>query len=241
MKLTGNFSFLLAPVLLASVVVAQTRNEAASDGVSGGDEISAARSQYTRTPGISPDAKPDAHGENVLAQLPRARPGMQFPRRGGYSRERYQTPWMDHGSAAHVLIGAAIGFGIGSALGARNSAQNGTPVSGGIIIGGGLFGFIGGCVGGAIGSSYGGLHPFSHRRLYQPSWPRDGDDEESTLRSHPKGGPPERSLAAKPASSTQPVRSELTSPADFVTSPDSNLDKDSGKPGTLTAAIRISQ
>jgi hypothetical protein len=224
MKLTGNFSFLLAPVLLASVVFAQTRDERAAGPASGSDEISAARSQYT--PGVSPDTKPDAPDDNTLAQFRRARPGMQFPRQRGYPRGNYQTPWMDHPSAGHVLIGAAIGFAIGAALGARNSTQNGTTVSGGIMIGGGLFGLIGGCVGAAIGSSYSGLHPFAHRRFYRPSWPRDDEDEKGDLRADSTRGHPELSPPAKPAS---------------VTPPGSNLAEHSAQRGTLTAAIRISQ
>src|SRR5580704_10834082 len=191
MKLNGKFTFLLAPVLLASVVFAQTRDKRAADTISGRYEISAARSQYTT--GISPDVEPDVKDNNTLAQFPQARPGMQSPRQRGYPRGSYQTPWMEHGSAGHVLIGAAIGFGIGAALGARNSAQNGTPVSGGIIIGGGLFGLIGGCVGGAFGSSYGWSHPFAHRRRHRRSLSCPDDDEESNIRSQSPSGHAERS------------------------------------------------
>jgi hypothetical protein len=238
MKLTGKFSFLLAPLLLASGVFAQTIDERAANTVSGSDEIPVARSQYTRTTGTSSDSPPEAKDDNTVAQFPRARPGTQFPRQGGYSRGRYQTPWMDHGSPGHVLIGAAIGFGIGAALGAKNSTQNGTPVSGGIIIGGGLFGLIGGCVGGAIGSSYGWPHPFAHRRLYRPSWP--GDDDESARQSHPNDSHRERSTP-KPASSSQVARSEATAQPASITPPVSNPVSDFGKAGTLTDAIRISQ
>jgi hypothetical protein len=239
MKLNGKFTFLLAPVLLASVVFAQTRDKRAADTISGRDEISAARSQYTT--GISPDVEPDVKDNNTLAQFPQARPGMQSPRQRGYPRGSYQTPWMEHGSAGHVLIGAAIGFGIGAALGARNSAQNGTPVSGGIIIGGGLFGLIGGCVGGAFGSSYGWSHPFAHRRRYPPSWPGDEDDQESNSRTHSRGGNPERSPSEGTVPSGPPSEVEATAGPASVTPPDSNLVEDFARRGTLTAAIRISQ
>lgn len=239
MKLTRKSSILLAPALLASVVFAQIRDERAGDNLSGGNEISAARSPYTTD--ISPDEKPDPRGGKTLAQLPRTRPGMQFPPQRGYPRGNYQTPWMDHGSAGHVLIGAAIGFGVGAALGAKNSAQNGTPVSGGIIIGGGLFGLIGGCVGGAIGSSYGGLHPFEHRSRYRPSWPRPDDDEKSNFRSSSKRGRPERSASAKPVSSSPPGAADATTLPASVMPPDSDLAEGFGKPGTLNMANRISQ
>jgi hypothetical protein len=232
MKLTRKFCFLLAPVLSASVVFAQTRDEGATSTSSGSDQVSAARTQYTRTTGISPDANPDAKDDNTLAQFPRARPGMPFPPPGGYPRGSYQTQWMDHGSAGHVLIGAAIGFGIGAALGARSSAQNGTPVSGGILIGGGIFGFIGGCVGAAVGSFHGGPYPFAHRRPYRPSSPRD-DDEESQLRTPSTRDRRERPLAAQPASPSQAATIETTAQEDLA--------RTSDHAGTPTAAIRISQ
>jgi len=233
MKLTRKFCFLLAPVLSASIVFAQTRDAGEAKSGPESDQISAARSQYTRTTGISPDANPDAKDDNTLAQFPRARPGMPFPPQRGYAPGSYQTPWMDHGSAGHVLIGAAIGFGIGAALGARNSAQNGTPVSGGILIGGGLFGFIGGCVGAAVGSFHGGPYPFAHRRPYRPSSPKDGDDEESQLRTPSSRDRPERPLAAQPASPSQAATIETTAQEDLA--------RTSSQPGTPTAAIRISQ
>jgi hypothetical protein len=237
MKNLRILSTLLTPLLLASVVFAQsiafaqTKDERGADTVSTSDEISAARSQYSTS--ISPDAEPDAKDDNTLAQFPRARPGMQFPHQRGYSRGSYQAPWMDHGSAGHVLIGAAIGFGIGAALGARNSAQNGTPVSGGIMIGGGIFGLIGGCVGGAIGSSYGGLPPFAHRRRHRRSWSWPDEDEESNIRSQSSSGHAERSHPTDEVVATTPPTS--------ATPPDSSPAQDFAKPGTLTAAIRISQ
>lgn len=240
MKLTRKSSILLAPALLASVVFAQIRDERAGDNLSGSNEISAARSPYTT--GIAPDEKQDPKDDKTLAQLPRTRPGMQFPSQRGYPRGNYQTPWMDHASAGHVLIGAAVGFGVGAALGAKNSAQNGTPVSGGIIIGGGLFGLIGGCVGGAIGSSYGGLHPFQHRSRYRPSWPRPNDDEQSNFpSSSSKRGRPERSPSAKPVSSSPPAETDATALPASVTPRDSDLAEGFGRPGTLTTANRISQ
>jgi hypothetical protein len=235
MRLTRKSSILLAPALLASVVFAQIRDERAGDNLSGSNEISAARSPYTT--GIAPDEKPDPKDDKTLAQLPRTRPEMQFPPQRRYPRGNYQTPWTDHGSAGHVLIGAAIGFGVGAALGAKNSAQNGTPVSGGIIIGGGLFGLIGG----ALGAPYGGLHPFEHRSRYRPSWPRPDDDEESNFRSSSNRGRPQRSPSAKPVSSSPPRETNATALPASVTPPESDIAEGFGKPGTLTTANRISQ
>jgi hypothetical protein len=120
---------------------------------------------------------------------------------------------MDHGSAGHILIGAAIGFGVGAALGAKQSAQNGTPVSGGIILGGALFGFLGGCVGKAVGDLQ-GLHYWSAhgRRVYRPSWPEDDTESKIHSPSNASEGTAEHSEAAQP-----------------------------GAPGTLNVPLRISQ
>lgn len=176
---------------MASVTFAQTRDSRVVNSALGPDGVSAARSQYIQTaeiPGDSNDGK-------VLAQFPRRGPGTPFPARRGYPGGRYRTPWVGHGNAGHILIGAAIGFGVGAALGANQSAHNRTPVAGGIIVGGGLLGFIGGCVGKAVGDLH-GLHysPAYRRRTYRPSGPED--DEQSDLRSHSKDARLERSVSA---------------------------------------------
>jgi hypothetical protein len=211
MKPTKFFSFLpflLASLLLAPSVMAQmtedrrpeTETEKDTRRI---DDISAARSRYTETPEVSPDA----NDNNILAQLPRRGPGMPFPSRRGYPRGSYQTPWMNHGGAGHAVIGAAIGFGVGAALGAISNAHQGTPVGAGAIVGGALFGFIGG----AIGAAHGGPHPFARRgRAYRPSWPED--DEESHLRSHPKDGLAEQSVSARFVSPSQPAGVEAMAP-----------------------------
>jgi len=197
MKHTKHIPVLLALVLMASVTFAQTTDGQSVDGGQAENAISAARSQYARA--VSTSSGVD---DATVAQIYRGGPRRPFPPQRGYPRPTYRTPWMDHGSAGHILIGAAVGFGIGAALGAHNSARNGTPVSGGIIIGGGLFGFLGGCVGQAVGGFH-GVHYSSarRRRVYRPSWPED--DEESDLRSHSKAkeGHPEPS--AEPASPGQ--------------------------------------
>lgn len=206
MKHTKHLSLVLAPVFLASVALAQTQDSRVADSAPAESSIAAARSRYTQSSDTSPDAD-----NTTLAQLHRSGPGRPFPRQRGYSRPTYQTPWMDHGNAGHILIGAAIGFGIGSAIGANNSARNGTPVGGGILIGGGLFGFLGGCVGKAVGDLQ-GIHfaPMPRRRTYRPSGPED--DEESNLRRHtkPKEDHTERLNSEGPASPGQPVRVEAT-------------------------------
>jgi hypothetical protein len=180
MKPTKHIPLLLASVLLASVTFAQTRDGRTADSAPEEISVANARSHYIQTPDTSPDTD-----NTTLAQRTRGGPGRPFPTQHGYPRPTYQTPWMDHSNAGHILIGAAIGFGIGAALGANNSARNGTPVSGGIILGGGLFGFLGGCVGKAVGDLQ-GLHFAStyRRRIYRPSGPED--DERSELRSDTK-------------------------------------------------------
>jgi hypothetical protein len=178
MKHTKYLPLLLALVLLASVAFAQTTDGQATESAQADKAISAARSQYTQTS----DTPPPDTDNPTLAQLRRGGPGRPLPHQRGYPRPTYRTPWMDHGNAEHIVIGAAIGFGIGAALGANHSAHNGTPVGGGIIIGGGLFGFLGGCVGKAVGDLQ-GLHFASthRRRTYRPSGP--DEDEQSEVRS----------------------------------------------------------
>jgi hypothetical protein len=207
MKHTKKFSFLLAPVLLASVAFPQTRDKQAADSTPAENAISAARSRYIQTADILPDAD-----NTTLAQLHRGGPARPFPPQRGYPRETYQRPGADHGSAGHILIGAAIGFGVGAALGANQSAHNGTPVGGGIIVGGGLFGLIGGCVGQAVGTFHGMHYASAHRRrANRPSWPED--DEESELRSHSKAKEGNHAEAsAKPASPGQPAGGEALEP-----------------------------
>jgi hypothetical protein len=200
---TRKLSLLLAPVLLASVVFAQTRDNAEANA-SRDDAVSAARSRYVQTSEISPETD-----HKTLAQLHRGGPARPFPPHRGYPRGTYQTPWMDHGSAGHVLIGAAVGFGVGAALGAQNSARNGTPVAGGILIGGGLLGFLGGCAGKAVGDLQ-GIHfaPTHRRRTYWPSGPED--DEESNLRRPAKEDHPESS--ASPAAPSREPPEEPAAP-----------------------------
>jgi hypothetical protein len=195
MRLTKHMQFLLTSVLVASVAfaqTAQTKDRQAADSAPAGDAIAAARNQYTQATGVSSDAD-----NNTLAQFPRGGPGRPFPPQRRYPSERYQTPWMDHGGAGPVVIGAAIGFAIGAALGANQSAHNGTPVSGGIIVGGGLLGFIGGCVGKAAGTFPGVHYSSLHRRKeYRPSWPEG--DEEGSLRSHTNSGEGYAEASASP-------------------------------------------
>jgi hypothetical protein len=188
---------LLAPVLLASVALAQSADGQAATGAAGEESIAAARSQYTQTA----DIPPDANDGTTLAQLPRRGPGMPFPPQHGYPGRPYQTPWMDHGDAGHTLIGAAIGFGAGAAIGACGSDSSGTTRGGRVIIGGVIFAVIGGFIGGS--------HPWQHaRRVYRPSGLED--DEESDRRSHSKAreGDPEPSASGRHVSPGQPASAE---------------------------------
>lgn len=216
MRHTKHIPLLLALALMASVTFAQTRDGQAADRAPAEKAISAARSRYIQTVDISPDAD-----NTTLAQFHRGGPGRPFPPQRGYPRGTYQPPWMDHGNAGHIFIGAAIGFGVGAALGANQSAHNGTPVAGGIIVGGGLFGLLGGCVGKAVGDLSGMHYSSAHRRTYRPSGPED--DEQSERRSHSKAKEEDRTeVSAKPGSPGQSVEVRAMPPL-FSTTP---------KPGT---------
>jgi hypothetical protein len=187
------------PSFLASLLIASSAPAQTADGPTANlpehNQIAAARSQYTQTAEISPDANDD-----TVAQLPRRGPRTPFPPRQGYPRGSYPTPWMEHRNPGHALIGAAIGFGLGATLGALSNAHKGAPVGSGALVGGALFGFIGG----AIGAAHGGPHMFARRtRVYRPSWPEA--DEESHLRSHSKDGHAEQSVSARPASPSPPT------------------------------------
>jgi len=207
MKPTKHIPLLLASVLLASVTFAQTRDGRAAASAPEEISVASARSHYTQTPDTSPKAE-----NTTLAQLAPGRSGRPFPPQHGYPRPIYQTQWMDHGSAGHILIGAAIGFGIGAAIGANNSARNGTPVSGGILLGGGLFGFLGGCVGKAVGDLQGMHFASTHRRrTYRPSGPED--DEQSELRRHTMPNEDHSEVSTIPAASIQSTGSKATTQA----------------------------
>jgi len=198
MRHTQHIHLLLVSVLVTSVAFAQTRDRQAADDAPAEDAISAARSPYTQAASVSSNSD-----NNTLAQFPRGGPRRPFPRQGRYVRERYQIPWMDHGGAGHIVIGAAIGFAVGAALGANQSAHNGTPVSGGIIVGGGLLGLIGGCVGKAVGDLQGLHYGSVPRRRTSPPSGLDEDDEESDLRWHSKPKENHPGVSTKPASPRQ--------------------------------------
>src|ERR1700683_2090433 len=195
------FSLLLASLVPRSSTMAQTAEDQRTETVDkydtrSIDAISAARTRYTQTADISPDAS-----NPTLAQL-RAGPGRPFPSQRPYPRGTYQTPWRDHANAGHILIGAAIGFCIGAALGAHNSARDGTPGAGEIVIGGGLLAVLGGCAGKAVGDLQSLHYASVHRiRNYRPSGP--GDDEVSTLASHPNTKETQPGAPAAPASPGQ--------------------------------------
>lgn len=195
----------LASLLVVASAAAQTADGSTANYLPGRNEISMARSQYTQTADLAPDAN-----DTRLAQLPRRGPGMPFPPQRGYPRESHPPAWIDGGNAGHALIGAAIGFGVGAAIGASGSDRSGTTLGGRVIIGGTIFAVIGGFIGGA--------HPWPHpRRVYRPSWPED--DEESDLRSHSraKEGQPRQSVLARPASPSQPTGAEAIAPPSLRT------------------------
>jgi hypothetical protein len=165
MRQISAFSLLLASLLLATNALAQTDNHPDIDTLPQIDSVTDARAQYA--PAANP-SRNDGDGE-VLAQFRGGR-RPPFPSRREYSRgPSYQEPWMNHGSAGHTLIGAAIGFGIGAGLGAASSQNRG----GNAIIGGAIFGVIGA----AIGSAHWGGYAFAHRRRALPT--PSGEDEEA--------------------------------------------------------------
>jgi hypothetical protein len=190
---------LLASLLIVSSAAAQTSDAPPANNLNAGNEIAAARSQYSQTPEISPDANHDT----IVAQLPRRGPGRPFPPQRGYPRGTYQTPWMEHGNAGHALVGAAIGFGVGAAIGACGSDRSGTTLGGRVIIGGTILAVIGGAIGGA--------HPWPHaRRAYRRSWPED--DEESDVRSHSKERDAGQSVSTRQVFPRQSTGIEATAP-----------------------------
>ena len=189
---------LLASLLIVSSATAQTSDAPTANDLNAGSEIAAARSQYTQTAEVSPDAKDD-----TVAQLARRGPRTSFPPRRGYPRGTYQTPWMENGSAGHALVGAAIGFGVGAAIGACGSDRSGTTLGGRVIIGGTILAVIGGAIGAA--------HPWPHaRRVYRPSWPED--DQERDLRSHSKESDPGQSVSTRQSLPRQSTGLEATVP-----------------------------
>ncbi len=199
---------LLASLTLAPSTMAQTTEDRRTEKDARSiDSIAAARSRYTQTPDSSPDMS-----NTTLAELHRGGPGRPLPAQRGYPRGTYATPWMDHGNAGHIFIGAAIGFGAGAALGANSSARSGNPVAGGIIIGGGLFALFGGCIGKAVGDLQGLHYSSAHRRRsYRTSGPED--DEQSELRSHSMAKEQDHPTASAKPAHGQPAGDEAMAQA----------------------------
>ena len=181
MRQTKHIPFLLALVLLASVTLAQSKDGQGADSAPGEKAISEARSQYINTADISPaDSK-------TLSQVPGRGPAMPFPRQSGYPRGTYGTPWMDHGSAGHVLVGAAIGFGLGALVGVKANKDPHPGATGAAVV---IFGGFGALMGGLIGGS----HPLLHaHRGSRPSGL--GEPEESDLRA---GSTPQKRGQGRP-------------------------------------------
>lgn len=207
MKPTNYLASLLAVlVILAPAGLAQTRNGQAPVTLSAEESISAARSRYTRTA----EVWPDANNGKTLAQIPRRGPGTR-PREG-YSRGAYQAPWINNGDAGRVAVGAAIGFGLGALLGVKAADHSRNATAAGVVIFGGLGALFGGVIG--------GTHSFARTRsVYRHSWPED--DEESSLRSHPSAKNitrnQERSVSARLAPPGAPAVVEVMAPPSLAT------------------------
>jgi hypothetical protein len=203
-------SFLLASLVLASMALAQTteaRQTETEKDLRSGDTISAARSPYTQN-AKAEGASRDAGDAMLLAQRFQPRPMPPFRPQRGYPQGSYRTPWMDHGSAGHALIGAAIGFGLGGALGAAANRDHHSGATAGAVV---LCGGLGALIGGAIGGSHGGGFAFTHhRRIYRPSG-REG--EESDLNAHLTGSHSEdRSAEDKSAEDKSAVQTASARP-----------------------------
>jgi hypothetical protein len=161
MKHAKYLAFVLAFFLPASTALAQTEDPGASTPPED-NEISAARSRYTQTAGISHE---NNDGGQPLAQLAQGKSGMPLPPHRGYpQQENYPSRRMDRGSAGHALIGAAIGFTLGALVGAKAN-KNPRTTAGAVVIVGGFGALFGGLIDGAHRPSYAFAH---HGKPHRP-------------------------------------------------------------------------
>ena len=185
MKLHTIASLLTAPMLIASMTLAQSSNSQTEDKSS--PAIALARCQYTATDdscrgqGTSDNPDPDTKAMVAQSQFPRRmpRPPMRPPRPPmTHPRAGYPGMWMEP-TPRHAAIGALIGFGLGAAAGAKaNTDQHPGMGFKAALFGGGIGAMLGAVIGAAI-PSFHSRDPYR----YDP-WP---DEDEQV--SHRDQGP----------------------------------------------------
>jgi hypothetical protein len=186
MKNAPPLLLLLAPILLASTLLAQGTNSSRANNLPETDPVTLARNSYIEADSGSLPAnnyaapnEPALENE-MLAQYSRP-PGPPFrppmrPPMGSYPRMRSGPNWGDHGA-----LGALIGFGVGAGAGVAwgTSREPAANRAGDALLGGLLLGGLGAAVGAAIAS----LPPFPRRQFHRF---HSGEDDYDELGSHSK-------------------------------------------------------
>jgi hypothetical protein len=146
--------FLLAPLLLASIAVAQTGDWQAVKDLPPGTGISIRSDHlFIRNMCFFLSATDD---QLVCERAVHSRRRMiipPIPSEAVYGRSKVREVRLEHSEAATTMAGASVGAGIGAALGA--STNNGTLTRGGGAL---LLGGIGALVGGSFGSEFSVMH-----------------------------------------------------------------------------------
>jgi hypothetical protein len=187
MKNAQPLLLLLAPILLASTVLAQGTNSSRTNNLPEADSVAVARNSYIEADsGSSPASNYAAGKQPALENKPLAQysrpPGPPFrppvrPPMGGYPRMRSGPNWGHHGA-----LGALIGFGVGAGAGViwGTSREPAANRAGDALLGGLLLGGLGAAVGAAIAS----LPPFPSRQFHRRQ-SREDDYDELGSRSKP--------------------------------------------------------
>ena len=173
--------FFLVPLLLGGMAVAQEAVNVVPEGPQP-QNIVVTQQQ------MAANAKDS--GRNDISQFGRYPQVHRGPIRSSGGRA-YPSAYASAPPPPLSALGALIGFGVGAAIGASGSDHSGMTLGGRVIVGGALFALMGGAIGRGL--------PFRHRIRF-PEPPDPGDDEESILRTDPKGVHKKRliSAAAKP-------------------------------------------
>jgi hypothetical protein len=153
MRDTRTISFLLAPLLLASLAIAQQADWQAVKNLAPDTRISV-RSEH---PFHSMCIFQRATDEQLLCErILRGSSRLLIPPEAVYDRKKIREVRLEHSEAANVATGAAIGGGVGAAIGA--SARSGALTrSGGA--------FLLGTGGAIIGGFFGRDLPVTHGKV----------------------------------------------------------------------------
>jgi hypothetical protein len=154
MRQTTNFAILLALLLLAAMVPAQSRDWQAVKHLQAGNRISVRSDRsFVRNTCFFLRATDDqlvceraVHSRRQVIIPP-------IPSEAVYERSRVREVRLEHSEAANAMAGAGIGAGMGAGLGA--SANNGTLTRGGGAL---LLGSIGAVIGGSFGRDFPVIH-----------------------------------------------------------------------------------